>query len=381
MTPPKEGPLSALTLQEATQTPSLAGGGEEFEPHFAAVNGDDRSGLDWAAAASRSRAQRGPADASALPCQNSNNSDKPAKRYRLKRVPNAEGWFTSKDCKNAIWEQVDGDTIRRWGQPSGAEAKSAFHLRLNVASFVEHWGRNHCLFSTVTDEADLHPTQFARRWNHYLRRHGHWIVSFIRVLEPQKQGRPHYHLLVAVPWDTRPDEFDWEAFDGCQQERRANGPTPRFRELRARYKPQPRPSWSRCGDCFEKCFRVTGSDGRNCCRCERERKPFPNMSANISKQDWSSENTRGKDAEGSNLIGEPRRRGWPARGFLRGIHRERSHGVPVLGSWGQHSVSGIWTGFGSVSAGDGHINSGIQLRSPTRKLGMRFLVLSRKQTH
>jgi hypothetical protein len=34
----------------------------------------------------------------------------------------------------------------------------------------------------------------------------------------------------------RPDAFDWEAFDQCQEERRQNGPTSRFRELRARYK-------------------------------------------------------------------------------------------------------------------------------------------------
>ena len=120
--------------------------------------------------------------------------------------------------------------------PSGAEKKSAFHLRLNVESFVRHWGRDHCLFFTVTDEANLHPTQFARRWNHYLRRNGAWITSFIRVLEPQKQGRPHYHLLIAVEWHTRADSFDWQAFDECQRERKTNGPTLRFRELRARYK-------------------------------------------------------------------------------------------------------------------------------------------------
>jgi hypothetical protein len=107
---------------------------------------------------------------------------------------------------------------------------------MNVEAFVRYWGRNHCLFFTITDKENLHPTQFARRWNHYLRRHGAWIVSFIRVLEPQKQGRPHYHVLVAVAWDTRPDAFDWEAFDDCQKERKANGPTPRFRELRKRYK-------------------------------------------------------------------------------------------------------------------------------------------------
>ena len=112
----------------------------------------------------------------------------------------------------------------------------AFHLRLNVAGFVAHWGRSHCLFFTLTDEANLHPTLFARRWNSFLVRNGSWIKSFIRVLEPQRQGRPHYHLLVAVEWDTKPDAFDWAAFDECQRERREHGHTARFRELRARYK-------------------------------------------------------------------------------------------------------------------------------------------------
>ncbi|WP_069961034.1 rolling circle replication-associated protein [Lacunisphaera limnophila] len=107
---------------------------------------------------------------------------------------------------------------------------------MNVAAFIQHWGRNHCLFFTVTDEDNLHPAQFARRWNNYLRRHGTWIVSFIRVLEPQRRGNPHYHLLVAVEWDTLPDAFDWSAFAECQQERRINGTTSLFRQLRLRYR-------------------------------------------------------------------------------------------------------------------------------------------------
>lgn len=181
-------------------------------------------------------AARSAARPAALPCQNSNNSDKHPKRYRLQSIPNCPGFFKSNDHKIAIWDQIDSDTIRRIGMPNGAEAKAAFHLRLNVSSFVEHWGRSHCLFFTLTDEANLHPTQFARRWNNYLRRHGAWIVSFIRVLEPQRRGNPHYHLLVAVRWDTRPDAFNWDAFDRCQIERGRHGPTALFRELRGRYK-------------------------------------------------------------------------------------------------------------------------------------------------
>ena len=168
-----------------------------------------------------------------LPCQNSNNSNTP--RYRLRPVPNQPGVYTDRS-KKRLWDQRDDDTLHRFGMPTGAEARSAFHLRLNVAAFIEHWGRSHCLFFTVTDEDNLHPTQFARRWNSFLVRNGAWIESYIRVLEPQKQGRPHYHILVAVRWDTKPDAFDWQAFAECQQERRANGPTALFRELRNRYR-------------------------------------------------------------------------------------------------------------------------------------------------
>ncbi len=200
------------------------------------VGCDSQSDSDGPEGAVRSRAERGPDGSAGLPCQNRNNSDKPAKRYSLKPVPGIPGCFTAKGDERGIWKQLDGDTIERWGFHTGAEAKAAFHLRKNVEAFVRYWGRNRCLFFTITDKDNLHPTVFARRWNHYLRRHGEWIVSFIRVLEPQKQGRPHYHVLVAVAWDTRPDSFDWEAFDGCQQELKANGRSGRFRELRSRYR-------------------------------------------------------------------------------------------------------------------------------------------------
>src|ERR1035437_1719500 len=198
-------------------------------------------------AAGCARAAGAPA-AAALPCQNSNNSNK--RGYKLVPISGAPGLFTDRQ-KHHVWDlqEDDADTLHRIGPPTGAEARLAFQLRLNVAAFVSHWGRNHCLFFTVTDEANLHPTQFARRWNSFLVRNGGWIRSFIRVLEPQKQGRPHYHLLVAVPWDTRPDAFDWAAFDGAQAERKTNGPTVLFRELRARYKASAAPElvalWAR----------------------------------------------------------------------------------------------------------------------------------------
>lgn len=195
-----------------------------METHASPGEGEREAGCSRAAAA--------PAPA-ALPCLNSNNSNK--RGYKLTPVPGLPGVVSTRD-KRQVWEVQDPDTLHRLGPPTGAEARLAFQLRLNVAAFVAHYGRPHCLFFTVTDNADLHPTKFARRWNSFLVRNGGWIKSFIRVLEPQKQGRPHYHLLVAVDWDTQPDAFDWVAFDECQRELRENGKTAKFRELRARYK-------------------------------------------------------------------------------------------------------------------------------------------------
>jgi hypothetical protein len=177
--------------------------------------------------AARSRAApRAPA----LPCQNRNNSTEGG--YRLSRKTGAS---EPVDHAGRVWdERADG-----WftvAELSGAERKAAFKLRQNVQGFVSHWGRNHCAFFTLTDEAGLHPKGFARRWNSFLTHEGGFIRAFCRVVEPQRNGRPHYHLLVSVPWDMRPESFDWEAFFEAQQEFRAAGRSPRFRELTRRYR-------------------------------------------------------------------------------------------------------------------------------------------------
>lgn len=229
---PKECPPSAATLRRTDN---------ESREAIVEQDGDlsDRirkADSEWAKSAPREAAQAASAAAAALPCLNSNNSDKRPKRYRLKKLKGHDDLYQEKGNDRAIWKQVDGDTIQRFGTPNAAEAKAAFHLRLNVESFIQYFGRDHCLFFTITDEHNLHPSKFARRWNNFLRRHGDWIRSFIRVLEPQKKGRPHYHLLVAVDWDTKPEKFDWQAFDECQREIRENGRSATFRKLRKRYR-------------------------------------------------------------------------------------------------------------------------------------------------
>lgn len=182
-----------------------------------------------------------------LPCQNRNNS---TKRYHLRRSSKVlyrlqgAGHEVRSVCSDPVldrdgrlWDEHEDGQCWILGGLNGSEAKSAFQLRGNVASFVQKWGRNHCAFFTLTDQSGSHPKEFAKRWNSFRTHEGSKVFgSWIRVLEPQKRGRPHYHLLVAVPWDMRPDSFDWEAFFEAQREFSENGRTDWFRECTKLYK-------------------------------------------------------------------------------------------------------------------------------------------------
>ena len=88
--------------------------------------------------------------------------------------------------------------------PSSAK-RTAFALQLNVAAMCERHGIDQVGFLTLTfADHVLDPKEAQRRMNslttHVLRpRYG----QVIRVLERQKSGRIHYHLLVNVGFDIR----------------------------------------------------------------------------------------------------------------------------------------------------------------------------------
>ncbi len=134
------------------------------------------------------------------------------------------------DCHGNSWhspEPVHVDTSgRRWERKRGlftcidgftsGEAKSAFQLRRNVEAFVEHWGRDHCAFLTLTDSKGMHPREFAKKWHSFLTHEGQWIVAFTLIRgpqlklgaaagkvgttpEPAKRPLAHHHLFV-TPW-------------------------------------------------------------------------------------------------------------------------------------------------------------------------------------
>lgn len=124
---------------------------------------------------------------------------------------------------------VDQTELKR-----GADAKRAFILRQHVEAFVQHHGREHTVFFTTTDKDGVTPKEYGKRWNSLLTNESDWISGFVRVLEPMKNGRPHFHNLTAVEFDTQPDAFDWEAFTLAQSAYHAKD-WQTFRAKRAAY--------------------------------------------------------------------------------------------------------------------------------------------------
>jgi hypothetical protein len=138
------------------------------------------------------------------------------------------------DQYGRVWSG-EGDEIVCRDSLAGPERKAAFKLRMDLEAFVRHYGRNHCAFFTVTDPEDVHPREFAKRWNSYRTNEGGWIVDYIKVVEPQENGRPHYHFVVAVNWDMEPERFDWQAFKDAQKAFRGHHYT-LYRHLTKRYR-------------------------------------------------------------------------------------------------------------------------------------------------
>ena len=161
-----------------------------------------------------------------LPCRNINNSisthPKTGPRYRFKESK-TDGVFTvSKDhAGREFLQHIDRPGVHEILDPAdlkkGAEAKRSFILRRHVEAFISHYGRDRVVFFTITDRDNIAPKEYARRWNSLLTNESEWITGFVRVLEPQKNGRPHFHNLTAVNFDTKPDSFNWDAFAAAQE--------------------------------------------------------------------------------------------------------------------------------------------------------------------
>lgn len=95
---------------------------------------------------------------------------------------------------------------------SSQHRKAASALAWNVQAMAEKWGLERLGFLTLTFADHVLDAREAQRRFHSLSTHVLRIryPAFIRVLERQKSGRIHYHLLVALDTDIRTG-FDFEA--------------------------------------------------------------------------------------------------------------------------------------------------------------------------
>jgi len=208
-------------------------------------------------------AARSAARPAALPCLNSNNY--PTSPYRIRKTavtyqgkPGDAAEVTSRAMSEGSGLDRDG---RQWivgkdgvtweqagGRLSMAEAKRAFALRANLQSLFAHYGRERCAFFTLSPLPGTEPKELAAKFNDARKRNFGWMLSYVRVLEPRRDGTAHHHYAVATDFDMKPDAFDWAAFKVCQAQapRHGNPPGPQFAEMRRRYSSSATPELRAC---------------------------------------------------------------------------------------------------------------------------------------
>lgn len=163
-----------------------------------------------------------------------------------------ENW--SKDLgENRNLIHVDGQEYILGG-PSKSELKTIYALGLNVAKLFKVNLIQNIGFMTITFPKEVTtPKEAGKRFNSF---NSHKLAeirkAYIKVTEPHKDKRPHFHLLIALPWDIQ-SGFDWQSYQAAQREFHANGKTARFRKLRRKYSQSATPDLRRLWAEFRKC--------------------------------------------------------------------------------------------------------------------------------
>ena len=108
--------------------------------------------------------------------------------------------------------------------------KQAYAVKLNAVHFVKTYGIESCAFLTITFDPSLGilPCKEAqRRLNNYHRRVlAPLFPVWLKVMEFQKNGNPHYHLLVVCSGDVR-SGFNFEFYDAISHWTRQKTKTPK----------------------------------------------------------------------------------------------------------------------------------------------------------
>jgi hypothetical protein len=179
-----------------------------------------------------------------------------SKVKQLHKIPNLEGvrsdsetflkWKAQEALRSAgiTVDPATGRMLKtfqdgscRWiGGESRSELRTAFTLGENTAQFFRQFRLNEIGFLTLSFPPDVKsPKEAGRRFDSF---NSNWLrklqLPWLRVCEPHKDKRPHYHLLIHLGRDIRTG-FQFDTFKECQAEFAWNGYSSRFNELRRAY--------------------------------------------------------------------------------------------------------------------------------------------------
>lgn len=170
------------------------------------VNGENGGGLE--------PSLEGDSPPVRLPCLNSNNSiEKPIRNRITTRKDGFEEYYYTDENGNRIKARQPKERGEGYTFFTHYEEKSIYILRGNIESMIKHHGVENCGFLTLTFPDNLRDFREAqKRFNslasNLLRKL--FPGGYIVVLEPQKRGAIHYHLIVGTEQDIRTG-FDFEA--------------------------------------------------------------------------------------------------------------------------------------------------------------------------
>ena len=129
------------------------------------------------------------------------------------------------------------DGSSQWiGGESRSELRTAFTLGENTAQFFREFRFEEVGFLTLSFPPDVtSPKEAGKRFDSL---NSNWLRKFklpwLRVCEPHKDKRPHYHMLIHLGQDIRIG-FDFEAFKSCQAEYAKHRYSAEFNRLKKAY--------------------------------------------------------------------------------------------------------------------------------------------------
>ena len=158
-----------------------------------------------------------------------------AQKYSIQEALKGAGITVDPSTGRMLKTNKDGSS--QWvGSESKSELRTLFTLGENTAQFFREFPLNEIGFLTLSFPPDvMSPKEAGIRFHsfnsNYLRK---LKYPWLRVCEPHKDKRPHYHILIHLGVDIRTG-FQFDTFRKCQNEFDRSRYSPLFKDLRQQY--------------------------------------------------------------------------------------------------------------------------------------------------